>query len=62
MRAVVAMGHSLGMKVVAEGVETEAQAERLRDMACDELQGYLIAKPMSHDSVEDFLAERRRIA
>ncbi len=62
VRAVVAMGHSLGMKVVAEGVETDVQAERLRDMDCDELQGYLIAKPMSHDLVEDFLAERRRIA
>ncbi len=56
IRAVTAMGHSLDMKVVAEGVETGAQAAELREMACDELQGYLIAKPMPAHEVTAFLA------
>ncbi|HEX7385181.1 MAG TPA: bifunctional diguanylate cyclase/phosphodiesterase [Burkholderiaceae bacterium] len=45
--AVVRLAHALGLKVVAEGVETERQREILVGMGCDELQGYLFAKPMS---------------
>jgi diguanylate cyclase (GGDEF)-like protein len=45
--AVIKLGHALGLKVVAEGVETEAQNQILRRMGCDELQGYLFARPMS---------------
>jgi EAL domain-containing protein (putative c-di-GMP-specific phosphodiesterase class I) len=45
--AVVKLAQALGLKVVAEGVETEAQAHVLRSLGCDELQGYLYAKPMS---------------
>jgi|JI10StandDraft_1071094.scaffolds.fasta_scaffold60733_2 diguanylate cyclase (GGDEF)-like protein len=45
--AVVQMAHSLDMRVVAEGVETERQRDLLVEIGCDELQGYLFAKPMS---------------
>ena len=45
--AVVKLAHALGLKVVAEGVETERQQDLLRDLGCHELQGYLFAKPMS---------------
>src|SRR5512147_167501 len=45
--AVVKLAQALGRKVVAEGVETEAQHQVLRSLGCDELQGYLFAKPMS---------------
>ena len=45
--AVVKLAQALGLKVVAEGVETEAQAHVLRSLGCDELQGFLYAKPMS---------------
>lgn len=45
--AVVKIAHTLGLRVVAEGVETEAQRDTLVEMGCDELQGYLFAKPMS---------------
>jgi EAL domain-containing protein (putative c-di-GMP-specific phosphodiesterase class I) len=45
--AVVKLAQALGLKVVAEGVETEGQAQVLRSLGCDVLQGYLYAKPMS---------------
>lgn len=44
-RAIIAMAHGLGLQVVAEGVETQEQLEVLRDMGCDAVQGYLIARP-----------------
>ena len=44
--AIIAMAHSLGMTVVAEGVETAAQEEFLRDAGCDELQGYRLGRPV----------------
>jgi EAL domain-containing protein (putative c-di-GMP-specific phosphodiesterase class I) len=44
--AVVKLAQALGLKVVAEGVETEQQQEILRSLGCNELQGYLFAKPM----------------
>jgi EAL domain-containing protein (putative c-di-GMP-specific phosphodiesterase class I) len=55
VRAVALMGRSLNMRVVAEGVETSDQARLLKDLDCDELQGYLIAKPMPAADVEKFL-------
>jgi EAL domain-containing protein (putative c-di-GMP-specific phosphodiesterase class I) len=39
------MGHNLGLKVVAEGVETQEQLEFLREHGCDEIQGFLISEP-----------------
>lgn len=45
-RAIVAMAHALQLRVVAEGVETEAQREFLRGLQCDEMQGYLLSRPL----------------
>jgi diguanylate cyclase (GGDEF)-like protein len=47
VKAIVGMAHTLGLRVVAEGVETEDQRDFLVDAGCDELQGYLFAKPMN---------------
>ena len=44
--ATIAMAHSLGLHVIAEGVETEEQRKFLASRDCDRIQGYLIAKPM----------------
>ena len=44
---VIAMAHGLELKVVAEGVETQAQMDFLKAQHCDELQGYLISEPVS---------------
>jgi diguanylate cyclase (GGDEF)-like protein len=46
VEAIVRLAHALGLKVVAEGVETAAQRDVLRGLRCDELQGYLFARPM----------------
>jgi diguanylate cyclase (GGDEF)-like protein len=55
--ATVAMGHALGMTVVAEGVETEAQAAFLQQIGCDLLQGYLYARPLEADTITPVLTQ-----
>lgn len=54
--AIVALGHSLGLTVVAEGVETETQADALLNLGCDIGQGYLYSRPMPAEKVEQYLA------
>ncbi len=49
-RTIIGIGKRLNMKVIAEGVETEAQAQFLRQEQCDELQGYLFSKPVSAEA------------
>ena len=46
-RAIIGLGHTLGLRVVAEGVETQQEVNILRGAGCDELQGYFFAKPLS---------------
>jgi diguanylate cyclase (GGDEF)-like protein len=61
VRYAIDMGHGLGLKVVAEGIETEAAAARLRDFGCDIGQGYLYAKPMPLAAFESWLEGRERV-
>jgi diguanylate cyclase (GGDEF)-like protein len=56
--AVIPMAHALGMRVVAEGVETESQAVALRILDCDELQGFYVSKPLPPSYVEALLLPR----
>jgi diguanylate cyclase (GGDEF)-like protein/PAS domain S-box-containing protein len=56
-QAIIAMGKSLGLTVVAEGVETEAQQNFLSEHACDETQGYYFSKPIAADAMENLLRE-----
>jgi EAL domain-containing protein (putative c-di-GMP-specific phosphodiesterase class I) len=59
VRAIIALGHNLGLKVLAEGVETDEQLEFLRANGCDELQGYYFSKPVSAWQMTKLLAKSR---
>lgn len=53
--AIISMGNSLNLKVIAEGVETEGQFALLKEKKCDEMQGYLFSKPVPVEAVEGLL-------
>ncbi len=55
VRTVISLGHSLGLEVVAEGVETEAQCEFLRQHGCDGAQGYLLGRPIAASEAWHYL-------
>ena len=55
LKAIIALGHSLGMKVIAEGVETAFQQDFLRGIGCDKLQGYHLSRPLPLDSFNNFV-------
>jgi EAL domain-containing protein (putative c-di-GMP-specific phosphodiesterase class I) len=57
LEAVVRLAHALRMEVVAEGVETDAQRAALVRLGCDQLQGYVIARPMPAEAVPGWLAQ-----
>jgi diguanylate cyclase (GGDEF)-like protein len=61
VRSAIDMGHGLGLKVVAEGIETPAAANRLRDFGCDIAQGYLYAKPMPLDAFAAWMKGKSRV-
>jgi EAL domain-containing protein (putative c-di-GMP-specific phosphodiesterase class I)/PleD family two-component response regulator len=56
VRTVIELGHSLGMRVTAEGVETEAQRDCLRQLDCDDYQGFLFSRPVPGDAFLRLLA------
>lgn len=58
IRAIVDLGHSLGIRTVAEGVETEAQLAMMRTLGCDSAQGFAIARPMTAAAFEELLRRR----
>ncbi|SFW30506.1 EAL domain-containing protein [Nitrosovibrio sp. Nv17] len=56
--AIISLAHSLNLKVIAEGVETREQADLLRKLACDEIQGYLFSPGVPAKKIEEFLSRK----
>ena len=61
VKVIISMANGLGLKVIAEGVETEAQCDFMRTNGCDEIQGYLFSKPISAQAIEELLTEGRQL-
>lgn len=57
---IVQLGKTLGLNVIAEGVEEEIQGALLKQMGCNEVQGFFYAKPMARDELHRWLAERKK--
>jgi len=55
VKAILALGRILGLKVTVEGVETEQQFEFFKENICDEIQGYYFYKPMPANEIETVL-------
>jgi diguanylate cyclase (GGDEF)-like protein len=62
IRAIIAMGNSLGMKVIAEGIETEEQLKGLMNLNCDYGQGFFLNKPIEAEAAEKLIQQERRTA
>lgn len=60
--AIIMLGHTLGLNVVAEGVETWEQMEFLNENGCDQIQGYLFSPPLPEESFSKILAEGKRLS
>jgi EAL domain-containing protein (putative c-di-GMP-specific phosphodiesterase class I) len=56
--AIIRLSHALNMRVVAEGVESVEQVAFLKKQGCDEIQGYVVAKPLPPDKVSELFAQR----
>lgn len=59
VKAIVEMAHSLRLRVIAEGVETDEQLSQLRELGCQFVQGFLFSKPLDTKAVEDLYRETR---
>ena len=60
VKTIIAMAHNLGLEVLAEGVENQAEASTLQVLGCDNIQGYLYSKPLSAPDLVDYIAKREQ--
>ena len=60
--AIIGLTHNLGLRTIAEGVETEAQLARVRADGCTDAQGYLISRPLAPELIDEFLRSRTESA
>jgi diguanylate cyclase (GGDEF)-like protein/PAS domain S-box-containing protein len=59
VRSIIELAHDLGLEVVAEGVESAEEAERLRELGCDHAQGYFFSRPVPSEQAEVLLMKRK---
>jgi diguanylate cyclase (GGDEF)-like protein len=59
VRSTIELGHNLGLKVVAEGIEREEEMQMLKDFGCDQAQGYLISKALTASDMEAWISKNR---
>lgn len=62
VRAIVSLTHSLRLKAIAEGVETNEQLAAIRDLGCDQYQGFLFSKPLTAAAFEEFMRQQSQHA
>lgn len=61
VRAIVTLAQTLGLRVIAEGIETDSQLNKIRELGCDRGQGYLFARPMNFADLLEFIKTDERI-
>ena len=61
IRTILNLANSLGMSVIAEGVETHKQVKKLKDMDCPSVQGFIFSKPLDRIAAGELLARNRKI-
>ena len=59
IQSIINLVHELGMKVVAEGTETQSQIDILRSMGCDYVQGYFYSRPLPKAELEEYVKDRQ---
>ncbi|MCP5277179.1 MAG: EAL domain-containing protein [Thiobacillus sp.] len=59
IKAIISIAHGLGLNLIAEGVETDEQLKFLEGQGCDEIQGYLVSRPLPLDALEPLLEKQR---
>jgi EAL domain-containing protein (putative c-di-GMP-specific phosphodiesterase class I) len=58
---IVSLAHTLGLKVIAEGVEEDAQVRMLRELGCDQIQGFYVSQPVPPEKVEHLLGPQAEV-
>lgn len=59
VKSIIALGHNMGISIIAEGIENEAQAQKLQDLKVDKAQGYYFSRPLTEASLFAFIQETR---
>jgi EAL domain-containing protein (putative c-di-GMP-specific phosphodiesterase class I) len=62
VRIIIMLAHNLGMKVVAEGTETEEQINHLKQLDCEMAQGYFFSRPVDHETISQLLRDNTTVS
>jgi EAL domain-containing protein (putative c-di-GMP-specific phosphodiesterase class I) len=62
VRSMIELGHNLGLRIIAEGIEDAKTWDQLAGLGCDSGQGYLLARPMPAAQIETWMGDKSRVA